>query len=267
LSLSKKKQKEMAELLKDASLTAIINASKVVSDRLKFITGLEQMLFNEDLKKVVKERSQLHKILAENTWIFGEEFSLTVNDKSLTEVLIKHLKEQGVDIKPDKAVTRIDGSVGIVDLMLTRSIGKNHEDEREHLVVELKAPHVKIKQKEINQIESYAFAVAEDERFVDLNTSWNFWIISNEMDAYARKRLENDDSGRGLLHNTKQLKITVKTWGQVIQECKHRLSFIQEHLKLDIDSSSGLGYLKEKYSEYTQGIEITEETPELSEAS
>ncbi|MBZ3655815.1 hypothetical protein JT305_23345 [Salmonella enterica subsp. enterica serovar Senftenberg] len=56
--------------------------------------------------------------------VFGESFTLSVNDKSLTEVLRVHLEKQGIDIPVDEKVTRIDGSVGIVDLMLTRSIGK-----------------------------------------------------------------------------------------------------------------------------------------------
>jgi hypothetical protein len=36
---------------------------------------------------------------------------------------------------------------------------------REHLIVELKAPKVKVGADEITQIEKYAYTVAEDERF------------------------------------------------------------------------------------------------------
>ncbi|TOL26894.1 hypothetical protein, partial [Vibrio parahaemolyticus] len=46
LNLTVKKQKELAELLQDVSLTSIINASKVISDRLKFIAGLEHIVFD-----------------------------------------------------------------------------------------------------------------------------------------------------------------------------------------------------------------------------
>lgn len=56
--------------------------------------------------------------------VFGESFTLSVSDKSLTEVLRIHLKHQGINIPVDEKVTRINGSIGIVDLMLTRSIGK-----------------------------------------------------------------------------------------------------------------------------------------------
>ena len=254
LNLSKRKQSELAELLKDASLSAIISSAKIVTDRLKLISGLEEILFNPDKKKVLKERTQLHKILAENTWIFGDEFSLTVNDQSLSEVLRIHLDKKGIDVHLDKPVTRIDGRVGIVDLMLTRSIGKNHPDEREHLVVELKAPKVDIGEDEIAQIKSYAFATIADERFKHLKTKWTFWIVSNDLKPYAEMELKQDKTGRGVLYNTDNLTIFVKTWGTLLQECKYRLEFVRKQLDLNIDKSDGLKYLQETYSEYTKGV-------------
>ena len=92
LQLSSEKRNEFAALLKDTSLTSIISASALVSDRLKFIAFLETLLFDTEAKKHFKERSQLHKLLAENSWIFGDEFSLSISDRGLTEVLKKHIK-------------------------------------------------------------------------------------------------------------------------------------------------------------------------------
>ena len=77
----------MASLLREAELTSIIGAAHVVADRLKFLAGIEAILFAPDLKPHLKERSQLHRIVAENTWLFGEEFNLMVDDRSLTECL------------------------------------------------------------------------------------------------------------------------------------------------------------------------------------
>ncbi|WP_067094574.1 ATP-binding protein [Marinomonas atlantica] len=252
LSLSEQKQKDFAELLKDASLSAIISTTKVITDRLKFLAGIEEIIFNPELKKALKERSQLHKIIEDNTWIFGEQFALSVSDQSLTQVLRKHLDNQGIEIVTDTPVKRLDDSVGIVDLMLTRNIARNHPTEREHLVVELKAPKVKIGQKEINQIESYAFAVADDERFNTINTNWHFWIISNELDSYAKHRLSSDKLDQGILHSANGITIWVKTWGQLINECKHRLEFIRQQLNINIDSSDGLEFLRKNYAELTE---------------
>lgn len=266
LQLPKKKQEQLAELLKDTSLSGIISASKLVSDRLKFLSGLEQMLFDEDLKKHVKERTQLHRILAENTWIFGHAFSLSVDDKSLTEVLRKHSSHLDVNSVIDKPVKRIDGRAGIVDLMLSRSIPRNHSNELEHLIVELKAPRVNVGEKEIRQIKSYAFAVAKDERFKGLDTRWHFWVISNDIDDYAEMELSQDRYEDGIIYkSTKSINLTVwvKTWSQLLQENKHRLEFIKEKLNYNIDRDDALAYLRKTYEEYTKGIL----TPEAAESN
>ena len=186
LNFPERKLQELAKLLEDADLANIIGASRLVADRLKFLHGLEALLFTPDMKMHLKERSQLHRLLAENTWAFGEEFSLTVDDQSLTEVLRKHRKLIGEETVIDTPVKRTDGKVGIVDLMLSRSGPQNHADEREHLVVELKRPTVKVGADEITQAEKYAYTVAEDERFRHLHTKWSFWVISNDLDAFAR---------------------------------------------------------------------------------
>ncbi|WP_420441767.1 ATP-binding protein [Candidatus Palauibacter sp.] len=59
LGLPKRKQRELAQLLQEASLSSIIGAAKIVADRLTFLAGLEQILFDPDMKKRLKERSHL----------------------------------------------------------------------------------------------------------------------------------------------------------------------------------------------------------------
>jgi hypothetical protein len=187
LDLPENTQKELSRLLEDADLANVISASKLVADRLKFVYGLETLLFDPESKKLLKERSQLHRVIAENnTWIFGEEFNLTVDDQSLTAVLRKHRKLIGEETVIDQPVRRIDGKVGIVDLMLSRSVPQNHADEREHLIVELKRPSVKVGSDEISQIEKYAYTIADDERFRPLRTRWSFWVISNDLNQFAK---------------------------------------------------------------------------------
>ena len=107
LGLPKRKQEELAELLREASLSSIISAAKIVADRLKFLAGLEQILFDTDMKARLKERSQLHKIIEDNTWLFGEEYNLLVSDRGLTAVLHKHRKILGDDVVIDRPVRHV----------------------------------------------------------------------------------------------------------------------------------------------------------------
>jgi hypothetical protein len=107
--------------------------------------------------------------LAENTWMFGEQYHLSVDDQSLTEVLKKHVQLQGREVEIDEPVKRPDGSRGIVDLMFSRNIQLAGSEEREHLIVELKRPDVRIDADALTQIKSYAYAVVGDERFRDVD--------------------------------------------------------------------------------------------------
>lgn len=261
LELPERKLQELAKLLEEADLANIISASKMVADRLKFLHGLEALLFSAQTKAHLKERSQLHRIIADNTWIFGEEFSLTVDDQSLTEVLRKHRTLLGDDVVIDSPVKRIDGKVGIVDLMLSRSVPQSRADELEHLVVELKRPSVKVGADEISQTEKYAYTVANDERFRHVKTSWNFWVVSNDLDAFAQVKTRQKDRPRGLVSDADdgRVKVWVKTWAEILTEGKGRMRFVQEHFQANVDPDRSLKYLKQTYDKYLSGIADADE--------
>ena len=257
LNLPERTQREMSKLLEEADLANVISASRLVSDRLKFVHGLEALLFDADTRKHLKERSQLHRMIAENnTWLFGEEFSLTVDDKSLTEVLRKHQEAIGTDTIIDRPVKRVDGKVGIVDLMLSRAVPQSRAEEREHLVVELKRPSVKIGADEITQAKKYAFSISDDERFRHVKTRWSFWVISNDLDAYARHETRQKDAppGRVFLSEDGSVEVWVKSWAEVLAGCKARLQFVQDHLQANVDRESSLRYLKKTYDKYLSGV-------------
>jgi hypothetical protein len=161
LKLPKRKQQELARLLDETNLSGIISAATIVADRLKFLTALQYVLFDYDAKQKLKERSQLHKILEQNTWIFGEEYNLWASDKGLTTVLKAHKKKLDPNLVIDEPVKVIDKKRGVVDLMLSRAQRRHRKNDIEHLVIELKAPKIKISATHLTQIEGYALAVEE----------------------------------------------------------------------------------------------------------
>jgi hypothetical protein len=187
--------------------------------------------------------------------LFGEEFSLSVDDQSLDVVLSKHLELiRGEQDIPNNGhnVTLLDGSHGIVDLMLSRRIPQPRAEEREHLVIELKRPSQKLTEKVVSQIMNYAFAVADDERFRDTRTKWHFIAICNEMDKAVERRARNKGMPFGLIHDDSDIdmKIWVKTWAQVLDACKGRLHFFQQSLEYDSTRSDAMEYLNELYASY-----------------
>ena len=178
-------------------------------------------------------------------------------------MLKKHLDAIGADKVVDKPVKRVDGRRGIVDLMLTRSIPCQRLDELEHLIIELKRPTVKIGASELSQVESYAFAVAEDERFNGLDTRWTFWVISNDMDDHAKRRASQSNMQSGLIHQSddKRINIWAKTWSEVLQANRHRLKLFQQSLEINANRDGSLTFLRETYADI---LGVDENSPSKS---
>jgi hypothetical protein len=262
LGLPQKQREELARLLQRTTLAKIISAAKMVADRLEFLDALGQMLFRLDLRATLKERTQLHRILETNTWIFGEEYALTVSDKSLTEVLRKHrgmIPSMAATLVDAEPVTLVDGSPkarrrGIVDLVLSRRIPTNYAQDLHHLVIELKRPKKPLAAEDTQQIRAYAYAVEDDERFRGVNAKWHFWLVGNDMHKYVEHELDNDEPPGVLQRNKKgNLVISVRCWGQIINDARARMRFFQDELNYEVNRDDALERLRATYAHILGG--------------
>lgn len=259
LNLPKKEQKNLAELLSDVSLSNVINASAIVADRLKLIMGLQMIMFEKDFSKNLKERSQLHRILALNTWVFGDDWMLSADDRSLTQVLRAHREVLGDEIEIDEDVKHVSKARGIVDLMFSKSSKHYGAKSPSHLVVELKRPSVKISPKEIDQILDYAQSVSRDPRFIKTGCDWEFWLVGNELTDRAGFRVRKD--GR-VETNDESVRIYVKMWSEILEENKGRLQFFKEKLDFEATEDKSLAHLAERYADLLKGVIEVEEIEE-----
>jgi Histidine kinase-, DNA gyrase B-, and HSP90-like ATPase len=262
LRLPKRKQKELAVLLDETDLSAIISAATMIADRLKFLQGLRIILFDHEAKERLKERSQLHKILETNTWIFGEEFNLWASDRELTTVLKAHKERLDPELVIDEPVKLLTRKRGIVDLMLSRSQKRHRADDYEHLVVELKAPKVKLTSKELTQIKDYALSVSRDPRYHRVSgVRWHFWLVSDEYDDFVQSEIASGpDPDRRLVNRGPNFAVGVKTWGEILDENNARLQFVKHALEHNADDGQALAFLEERHREFLEGVVIQEET-------
>ena len=90
--------KQLKELLGQVTLSSLIKLGTLVTDRLRCISGIEALVLDPGWAKNVKERRHLHKIIEEETWLFGEQFSLGASDERLDKVLQYHLQLLGHDV-------------------------------------------------------------------------------------------------------------------------------------------------------------------------
>lgn len=254
IKLPEQKLLELTALLEDVTLSNIIEASATVADRLTFVQGLEELIYNEDHSQDLLERAQLHQLVAQNIWLFGEQYNLTVSDKGLTHVLKKHARLTKQKKVIDRPVKRLDGSVGIVDLMISRAAKPMRAGEIEHLVIELKRPKVDIDVPEIQQAFGYASAVANDDRFSVGHAEWEFWIVSAGMSAAAKALANQAGKPPGLYYESgstnPKVRVWARTWAEIIQDAKVRLQFYKEKLNLEVDSEVAVRRLKRTYAKY-----------------
>jgi len=174
-----------------------------------------------------------------------------VDDEALRQVLRRHLALLGREDLAgdvDEKVLTEDGVHGIIDLMLSKAFELPRA--REHLVVELKRPAVKVGVDEITQIEKYAFAVAADERFSGTGVRWEFWVISNDMTDYAWQRSHQDHLPEGMIHRGQDFTIWVRKWGQVFEDCRRRLQFVQDNLNYRSTRDAAIAYLRRTHARY-----------------
>ena len=129
------------------------------------------------------------------------------------------------------------------------------------MVVELKAPRVVIGKDQVNQIEEYAFSVMDDERFKRNNVRWMFWVLSDDMNSFAEKRILEHEQQHGTIYRKGNCVIAIKTWSQLIEDNKARLQFFQEKLEHQVDNEVALSHLQEKYQKFLAGV-ITDEDPQ-----
>ena len=252
VSLPKSKVEELNDILDKTTLTTMIDTFKVITDRLKTIDELRLLLFDDRYKEFVLERKHFHKIVKNETWIFGDDYTYGVDEVNLKNVLKAYLQELGrADF--EEIVEQGDNSrlVDIPDICLWKQFHLGHAGFHRNLVIELKRPNKTITTKEIDQIKRYAFAVWEDLRFPKDKTEWVFILLATELDRQAQFQCEQKQRKFGHIHEGEGIDVFVLRWGDVLNEAEARHQFLKEKINTNVgEQSDGLELLKKKYASF-----------------
>lgn len=246
LDLPAERRQELAELLDHTSLVNIIAAGRTVSNRLDLISALEILLFDHEVKREVLERAHLHEILEQETWVFGDEWALARSDKSLTECLKAHVEYLGRDELVTKPAL-VDGKQARPDLMFGRAIagvGPVELDKRRHLVVELKRPMAILDLDHLTQVQRYAQAVLEDQRFNTAAVEWDFLLVGNDMKPELWRASHQTKRPPGLATEDDGVRVWAFKWSELLETNRRRLAFVQGLLEYESTSDTAMAYLQ-----------------------
>ena len=252
IELPIEKREELVEILQETSLSSIIDTMTEIKNRLKFINGIEELIYNKDENKNVLERKHLHKILINETWLFGDEFTYGVDDVTLKNVLKEYLKFLGRDNFEEVIESQPNDDLQIIpDICLWRQYPQGQPGHKTNLVIELKKPKLDAGVEELMQIKLYASRISQDRRFPKEKTKWKFLLITKDIKSDIEPELEQTNREYGHVVATEFYDVYVLTWGHILNLAKTRYEFIKEKLNLNLmDNEKNLDYLKIKYKEY-----------------
>jgi hypothetical protein len=252
IELPIEKREELVEILQETSLSSIIDTMTEIKNRLKFINGLEELIYNKDENKNVLERKHLHKILINETWLFGDEFTYGVDDITLKNVLKEYLKFLGRNDFEEVIESESNENLQIIpDICLWRQYPQGQPGHKTNLVIELKKPKLDAGVEELMQIKLYASRISQDRRFPKEKTKWKFLLITKDIKSDIEPELEQTNREYGHVVATELYDVYVLTWGHILSQAKTRYEFIKEKLNINLmDNEKNLDYLKTKYKEY-----------------
>lgn len=245
LKLNNKMMVKFSNLLEKTELENIIEFSEKVASKLEDLEFLEKLVYS-DISKNVKERKELHKFLEKMLWVFGEEYNDStrlLSDKGLEKNLLE-LRDRLLgykNSKNDDNVVEIKEKPikSITDLFLysEKIIDIN---KREVLVVELKAPKVKISPKELGQVMKYAQEIDERGVFSD-KLNYKILLVSSEINKQAKFDIEGRQKGQEnpyyyFKNDRGNIEVWVIKWSELIENVKRKLKYMSAILNTkDVD--------------------------------
>ena len=110
----------------------------------------------------------------------------------------------------------------------------------EMLVIELKAPHVKLSLDVFNQIVRYANTIRKEPRFTSNNRVWRFFAVCSEVEDDVKVKYKNFEhlGKKGLADVIGNFELYALSWDDVFQSFEARHDFLLSRLKLDYSQVS-----------------------------
>ena len=247
LNLPEDELKSLEVLLKRTGLGLLIRAAHRVASRLDLLAGLSSMLYTDKTAKIFREVDQLHPILVREPWVFGDEWDSSLSEHGLTKVVRTAVEASGEALLALEPVRLESGKGGRVDMVFHRHIVESRLTR--HLVVELKRPG-KLDMTHFSQVANYAQVITDHPEVAKSPHRWDFWLVGTDMDATVNAQRQEDHTLPGLVKEYRAHRLFVITWGELLDQLRHKLEWYREELAISPTETTGLTYLQESHQEY-----------------
>lgn len=237
VSLTTEQRKSFANVLKRSQLQYIVEAISIIEKRVSVIEALKRIVF--DYTVFANERDHVQKLIEQHFWLFGEQYHMLTADKNMRVSLSEFEKITAQE--PSSNVHAISDKEALqrMDIFLYSQQVINSSDS-EMLIVELKAPHVKLSIDVFNQIVRYANTIRKEPRFAGSSRVWKFYAICVEVEDDVKVKYKNFEhhGKKGLADIIGNFELYALSWDDVFQAFEARHSFLLSKLKLDYSQVS-----------------------------
>ena len=248
VDLSEDDQESLQRLLKRTELGALVRAASKVNDRLDFVNGLASLLYADDTRKVFREVDQLHPLLVNEPWVFGDQWDVCLSEHGLTRVVESVVKQKNKD-----AVLSVDpvklpnGKQGRVDLLFHKVVPES--ERHRHLVVELKRPG-KLTMDHYAQVTGYATAITKHPEVVNTASKWDFWLVGSDLDETLENERSDSGLGIGFVKDYGTHRLWVLRWGELLDGLRLKYESYRSELGVVPTTSTGIEYLRRVHNQY-----------------
>ena len=235
-------------LLERTTLDSILKLSSEVTHRMDFLDILHKLVYGE-VARHLKERTQLHRILESDCWIFGTQFHLAASDRSFREIIRQHRIKAGLDDISEERIASIKGVNDIPDLFLASTRDYPVFPKHHHLLVEIKAPTVPLGRKERDQIRRYAETILDSDEFDKTSTHWDLFLVSARVTEEIQRDRTQKDSPHGRLVAWDNMDVWAFEWNEIETRAREEMQLVRDHLKLKSEELTVSDYLRENFPE------------------
>jgi len=244
LKLSPSSLEKFHTLLGKTDLEDVVHFASLVSEKLEFLDFLHELNYGE-ISGYIKERSQLHKIVEDQLWLFGENYNGTPNlwsDKKIGNIL-KETREKYFGYEPaieDNNLIELTTESGLNDITDLFFFNEKITDSnaREIMIVELKSPKCSISEKEIAQINKYAYTIEQNSGLPSEKVNYKLILISSKLTKYAKSQVNSrrktfpDHPFLFDRKTEKNIEVYILEWSELIEQNKRKLGYLSTKLKV-----------------------------------
>jgi len=242
LDLDDDNLKQLSDQLKTTTLENIVSTIESLQKRQFAVHKLRELI--GERHKEILETPDLQKIIENNTWLFGAQYTLIGAEEDNFTKTARKLRDEikGInDIQEDELFEGItvDGAQKQVDLFLARkvpTVDTNGKEIYKCVIIEIKRPSISLNKKHLQQLDDYAEIISKDPNFSSNKLRFELILIGRQIskdDIQIRQRMTSLKShcDYGLVTTNEKIKCYVKDWFTLFDEFELSNNYLLENLK------------------------------------